>query len=105
MFLVPLEVHDAMFRKSHLFTAAGLCLFLLNSASAQSLELGRAHFYRGDSNHDKEINISDGIATLGFLFLGTGVLPCLDAADANDSGSVDIADAVFTFNASTTMPS
>ena len=70
----------------------GLLVLGTRDASAQ------AHMLRGDSNHDLDIDISDGIATLGFLFLGSASPPCLDAADINDSGEIDIADGIFTFN-------
>jgi len=43
------------------------------------------------------VDLSDGISTLGFLFLGNTKLACLEAADANDSGGLDLTDAVFTF--------
>jgi len=76
--------------------ASALTLFLLcapvGSAHAQ------AHFLRGDSNHDKKVDLSDGINTLGFLFLGTAQILCNDAADVNDTGDIDIADAIYTLN-------
>ena len=53
-------------------------------------------FLRGDSNTDGEVDISDAIHTLSFLFLGTSQVPCEDAADANDDGTVDISDAIST---------
>ena len=52
-------------------------------------------FKRGEANGNGKLDISDPVATLGFLFLGTQALPCLDAADVNDSGTVDISDAVY----------
>jgi len=52
-------------------------------------------FQRGDSNADGTFDISDPVATLGFLFLGTKAPDCLDAADSNDSGVVDFSDAVY----------
>lgn len=54
---------------------------------------------RGDANADGRLNVSDGIAILGFLFLGDFDPPCLDAADVNDSGgaAVDISDATSLF--------
>ena len=52
-------------------------------------------FVRGDSNGDRELDISDAVHTLDFLFLG-GEAPCLDAADANDDGNVDVSDPVAT---------
>lgn len=55
-------------------------------------------FLRGDPNQDSRIDISDGIAALGSLFLGNDVPDCADAMDANDDGKTDVADATFTFN-------
>jgi hypothetical protein len=57
---------------------------------------GEPAFVRGDSNGDASVNISDASATLGFLFLGNGAVPCADAADANDDGAIDIADPIAT---------
>ncbi len=60
---------------------------------------GQAHFLRGDANHDKQVNIADGIYILNDLFSATGVPPlCQDAADLNDDGQINIADPVFVFN-------
>ena len=39
------------------------------------------------------MNISDGIRTLRYLF-GLATLDCLDAADTDDNGVVNLADAV-----------
>jgi hypothetical protein len=77
-----------------LFSVSSLAVLLFLSRAAP----GQAHFLRGDSNHDGKIDISDGISTLGFLFLGSKTPPCMDGADINDSGVVDIGDAIFTFN-------
>ena len=41
------------------------------------------------------VHISDAIGTLGHLFLGTGILDCLEAADTDNNGAVDITDVVF----------
>ncbi|MBI4606357.1 MAG: DUF362 domain-containing protein [Planctomycetes bacterium] len=54
-----------------------------------------ASFIRGDANGDGDLDISDPIGVLRALFLGTGTIPCEDAADANDDGRIDLADAVF----------
>src|SRR5262245_55940031 len=54
--------------------------------------LGQGQFWRGDANKDGAIDLSDAINILGYEFLGNpATLPCLDAADANDSGELDIA--------------
>jgi hypothetical protein len=56
--------------------------------------LGRG-FLRGDTNGDGNVDLSDAVATLNFLFLGSDDPACKDAADANDSGVIDITDAIF----------
>ena len=58
---------------------------------------GDGRFDRGDANADGSYDISDGIYTLVYLFIGGVQLPCDDSADADDSGNVDITDAVRTF--------
>ncbi len=53
-------------------------------------------FIRGDSNCDGEVNLSDPIHTLTWLFR-EGVKPCcLDAADADDEGRINITDPINT---------
>ena len=44
------------------------------------------------------MNIADGVATLSYLFAGNQAPSCLDAADTDDSGKIDIVDAIGTFN-------
>jgi parallel beta-helix repeat protein len=52
-------------------------------------------FRRGDAGADGKADITDAVVLLGFLFLGDpGVLPCLDAADSNDSGVLNITDPI-----------
>jgi hypothetical protein len=50
--------------------------------------------FRGDSNNDGSIDVSDAIYTLSWKFTGGPQPPYLDAADANDDGRVDLSDAV-----------
>ena len=57
---------------------------------------GVGPFSRGDSNGDSAVDISDGIFTLGYLFLGSGDPSCQAAADANGDGSVNISDPTYT---------
>jgi hypothetical protein len=52
-------------------------------------------FVRGDSNRDEELNLTDAIFTLGYLFLGEVGPPCPDAADADDNGTLNITDPIF----------
>jgi hypothetical protein len=50
-------------------------------------------FLRGDPNGDEAINITDMILILRYLFLGED-LECLDPADVDDSGELDISDVI-----------
>lgn len=50
-------------------------------------------FVRGDCNADGNVELSDAICSLAYLFSG-GSVGCLDALDANDSGGIDISDPV-----------
>lgn len=56
----------------------------------------RVLFQRGDADDNGAIEITDAIATLGYLFLGSDTPHCLDAADADDNGGIEITDAVAT---------
>jgi hypothetical protein len=56
---------------------------------------GDKSFVRGDSNRDGQVDISDGIFTLAYLFLGGALPSCEDALDADDSGELDVTDAVY----------
>ncbi|MEM7233974.1 MAG: FG-GAP-like repeat-containing protein, partial [Planctomycetota bacterium] len=52
-------------------------------------------FLRGDANADGNVDISDSIFVLSYLFLGGSQPPCLSAADADDSGALDLTDGAF----------
>jgi hypothetical protein len=51
-------------------------------------------FIRGDADQNGQIQITDAIFTLGYLFLGDRDPFCLDALDTNDDGDVVISDAL-----------
>ena len=53
-----------------------------------------AGFTRGDSDQDSRLVITDAVVILNALFLGDSVPDCLDAADANADGGIDIADPI-----------
>jgi hypothetical protein len=55
-------------------------------------------FVRGDANNDRRVDISDALAVLGYLFLGSAAPPCLDGADVDDNEAVEITDAVADLN-------
>ena len=52
-------------------------------------------FIRGDSNGDGEINISDVIFTLSYLYRGGSVPPCIAATDSNGNGRLNVIDVMF----------
>ncbi len=56
------------------------------------------NFRRGDSDGDSQVDITDPVFTLGFLFLGTASTTCQDAADSDDDGFVDITDPIRTLS-------
>jgi hypothetical protein len=55
-------------------------------------------FVRGDVDLNGRIELTDPVRTLNFLFLGTGVVLCMDAADADDNGRLELTDAVRELN-------
>jgi hypothetical protein len=77
---------------------ASLLVCVTAFAFAPSLDAGEPVFRRGDSNADGTPDISDGVFTLNFLFLGGSAPVCFDAADTNDDGRVDLSDAAALFN-------
>ncbi|MCZ6794800.1 MAG: hypothetical protein O7J95_14425 [Planctomycetota bacterium] len=53
-------------------------------------------FRRGDTNVDEQVDLSDSIDLLSFLFVGDREPPrCRNAADSNRDGRLDISDASF----------
>ncbi|MBN1444032.1 MAG: right-handed parallel beta-helix repeat-containing protein, partial [Planctomycetes bacterium] len=53
-----------------------------------------SRFRRGDVNSDGELDISDPVALLLYLYAAGSAPLCLDAADADDEGDVAITDAI-----------
>ncbi len=57
--------------------------------------LPSARFSRGDVSLDGKFNLLDPVTVLFSLFLDGELPSCLDAADADDSGSLDVTDAIY----------
>ena len=55
-------------------------------------------FLRGDVNLDGEVALVDPLRLFNMLFLRGPHLGCFDAADVNDSGSLDITDGIFSLS-------
>jgi len=59
---------------------------------------GKTKFHRGDFDETGQLDVTDAINILNYLFLA-GVAPsCLESADADDSGQVDVTDAIVVLN-------
>lgn len=69
------------------------CGLTLASACC-NVECLATEFIRGDSNSDANIDISDPVRTLGFLF-AMETVECVKALDSNDDGSANLADVVY----------
>lgn len=55
-------------------------------------------FLRADANVDGDLDVSDGVMLLQYLFDDGVELPCRAAADSNADRHLDISDAVYIFN-------
>ncbi len=51
-------------------------------------------FRRGLVTPDADMNLTDAVALLGYIFLGSATPTCLEAADVNDDARLDLTDAV-----------
>ena len=60
--------------------------------------VGTVSFVRGDSDDSGEVNITDGIFILNFLFSGGPGPGCIDSGDVDDNGAINITDGVFLLN-------
>lgn len=69
----------------------------LQSVAARTPDMRRS-FVRGDGDSSGVIELSDGLATLNYLFAAGEVPACLDAADLNASGTLELTDAIALFD-------
>jgi hypothetical protein len=51
-------------------------------------------FIRGDADSSREVDLSDAIYILNYLFLGGDRPKCVDAADVDDNAELEITDSV-----------
>jgi hypothetical protein len=68
--------------------------FTLDVTCELTVEGTAYRFKRGDLNYDKAVGLSDAMEILSLLYTGSCPPRCEDAADANDSGDIDLADAI-----------
>ena len=75
--------------------------FALTEAQVQAIfsgETDEPFFRRGDANASGDLNITDGVFVLNYLFIGGPTPTCLDAADSDDNGQLNITDGVRILN-------
>ena len=77
-----------------IFQVAGVALIVILFCDLSVAGESPSPFQRADVNGDGRRDLSDGVAVLLYLFVGTDELSCLDAADTNDDGNVELSDAV-----------
>jgi regulation of enolase protein 1 (concanavalin A-like superfamily) len=51
-------------------------------------------FHRGDADGSGDLQLTDGVFILSWLFVQGGTPPCMNAADSDDSESIELTDAV-----------
>jgi hypothetical protein len=54
-----------------------------------------ATFHRGDADGNGDLNLTDAVVVLEYLFLGKDAISCREAANSNDDRAVDLTDAVY----------
>ena len=73
---------------------SGMSGMAIGAGREDGLEPAGARLVRGDSNSDGSINLTDGVIPLIFLFSGGAPPACMDSADANAPGNIEITDAL-----------
>jgi hypothetical protein len=71
---------------------------ILGGSPGRENEVAEIGFIRGDSNGDCVVDLSDAIFYLSSFYAGAAPLPCPDAADADDTGELDLTDAIYSLN-------
>lgn len=78
-------------------SSRGLALPCVERIDGDVAVVGRP-FRRGLCNADGQLDLSDPVFLLQYLFTGGSSPGCLDACDGDDSGSLDLTDAVYGLN-------
>jgi hypothetical protein len=86
------------YRRTNAYRLLSLLVVIGNLVASRGLMADCVPFIRGDTDASGTVDLTDGVATLNFLFLGGRAPLCADAADADDSGDLTVSDAVVTFN-------
>ena len=95
VFIPSLGLLNCTLLAAALNLAIAMLILLIDRGQAE-LDVAARNAMDSAEPDDSPVEIHPGL--LAFLFAGNQALPCLDAADTDDSGKLDIADAIWTFN-------
>ncbi len=88
---------DRVATRLSLALSIGLVTMFSHAMFSQAIfaqEVRARNFVRGNANADASVDLSDVVFSLEYLYLGGPTPSCLDAADTNDDGALDVADPV-----------
>jgi len=75
-----------------------LTVIVEDYCNADTLSFMVSTYLCGDGNHDGQVNISDAVWIINYVFVGGNPPNPLDSGDANCDGTVNISDAVWIIN-------
>src|SRR5262245_5298897 len=90
----PSRHHASSCRRLWLCCSVALALSISVGTSQEPQLFG---FVRGDANGDGWVSLTDFEALQGYLFRGHAAPPCLDAADTDDNGKLQLTDSIEVF--------
>jgi hypothetical protein len=95
---LPFVSNSVRSRPGSLAVAALVVLILFQWTDPSRAGENETSFLRGDANADGRVSISDALMLRRWLLNGDRAPLCLDAADLDDSGTVEILDAFYVLN-------
>jgi hypothetical protein len=72
----------------------GLSQFTFRDVSGPAFISKGVNFHRGDTDNNGQLQLTDAVRVLGFLFLGQAAPTCMEAADTDNNGQLQLTDAV-----------
>jgi hypothetical protein len=89
---------DTPWRLGRIPLALAVLTALFFAGSLSGARLGATDFIRGDANGDGTVSLSDVHKIVSWLFRGQAAPGCLDSADTDDDGALNLTDATKLLN-------